>query len=215
MIPSESDDNEYKMYLDMVFHKAESKRIPPKKISDRSLMMHHPWHNVPIGQACPKVVTCVVETPAESRLKTTVDNPTGLLKVDRILFSSLVFPANYGLIPETLTDSNGPLGIFILCQLSIPPLCIMKARPIGLMPMLNNGKKDDIIIGVCVTDPEYNIYFDISELPPHKMLQINQFFEDSQTLEHGNAKAFEMEGSNRAKKEIQRCNTAYREFFHV
>ncbi|KAH0789022.1 soluble inorganic pyrophosphatase 1 [Histomonas meleagridis] len=199
----------------MVFHKPESKIVSPKKVSDRSMMMHHPWHNVPIGQASPKVVACVVETPAESRLKTSVDNPTGLLKVDRILFSSTVFPANYGLIPETLTDAGGPLGIFILCQLSVPPLCLMKARPIGVMPTINKGKSDDIIIGVCVTDPEYNIYFDISELPPHKMIQINQFFDDSQMLEHKDMKTFEMEGANKAKKVIQSCNAAYHEFFHV
>ncbi|OHT02383.1 Soluble inorganic pyrophosphatase 2 [Tritrichomonas foetus] len=178
-------------------------------------MIHHPWHNVEIGQSSPDVIQCVIEIPADSRVKTELDKPTGLLKVDRILHSSVIYPANYGFIPETLAEDGDPLDILVLCQLSVPPLCLMRARPIGVMPMVDGNDPDDKIIAVCVTDPEYNIYFDISELPPYKMMKINQFFNDYKTLERKTVKTFKTMGSGHAKRIIQRCHAAYHEHYQI
>jgi inorganic pyrophosphatase len=175
--------------------------------------MAHPWHGVDIGQGSPDVVNSVIEIPMDSRVKTELDCLTGLLKVDRILHSSIVYPANYGFIPETLAEDGAPLDILILCQLSAPPLSLMRARPIGLMPMIDNGAPDDKIIAVCVTDPEYNIYYDVNELPPYRLDLIKQFFNDYKTLERKTVKTFSFVGAGRAKRVIRGANAAYREHF--
>jgi inorganic pyrophosphatase len=137
------------------------------------------------------------------------------LKVNRILASSIVYPANYGFIPETLADDGDPLDILILCQLTAPPLCLMRARPIGLMPMIDNGAPDDKIIAVCVTDPEYNIYYDVTELPPYRLNLIKQFFNDYKTLERKTVKTFSFLGAGKAKRVIRAANAAYREQFQI
>ena len=209
------EDKEYRQYMDSLFRKVEVQKKKPKHIEERSMMIHHPWHNVEIGQASPDIVNCIIEIPAESRVKTELDKPTGLLKVDRILHSSVVYPANYGFIPETLAEDGDPLDILVLCQLSVPPLCLMKARPIGVMPMIDGGKPDDKIIAVCVNDPEFNIYFDISELPPYKMLKINQFFNDYKTLERKTVKTFQTMGSGHAKRIIQKSYAAYHDHYQI
>ncbi|OHS98457.1 soluble pyrophosphatase [Tritrichomonas foetus] len=186
-----------------------------KKLPKRTMMIHHPWHNVSIGPSSPDVINAVVEISMDSRVKTELDKPTGLLKVDRILHSSIIYPANYGFIPETLAEDGDPLDILVLCQLSVPPLCLMKARPIGVMPMIDGNDPDDKIIAVCVNDPEYNIYYDVSELPPHKMAKINQFFNDYKTLERKKVKTFKSMGSGHAKRIIQRSYSAYHEHYRL
>jgi inorganic pyrophosphatase len=216
-IVPESGDEEagYRKYMDSLFKKIDIKRITCGKLTERTLSIHHPWHNVEIGQAVPDVVNAVIEIPMDSRVKTELDKPTGLLKVDRILHSSIVYPANYGFIPETLAEDGDPLDILVLCQLSVPPLCLMRARPIGVMPMIDGGDPDDKIIAICVTDPEYNIYFDINELPPYKMSVINQFFNDYKTLERKTVKTFKPMGSGFAKRIIQRCRESYQDHYGV
>ncbi|KAK8881996.1 hypothetical protein M9Y10_044635 [Tritrichomonas musculus] len=183
------------------------------KLPKQSLIIHHPWHNVNLGPEYPDSIHVVIEIPALSRVKTELHKPTGLLKVDRILHSSVVYPANYGLIPKTLAEDGDPLDILVLCQLSIPPLTLIKARPIGVMPLLEQGQADDKIIAVAVNDPEYNIYHDISELPPFKMLIITQFFLDYKKLEGKEVKARRPQDCHAARRIIEEDVQRYKKIY--
>ncbi|KAH9672155.1 Soluble inorganic pyrophosphatase 4 [Citrus sinensis] len=100
------------------------------------------------------------------------------LQVDRVLYSSVVYPHNYGFIPRTLCEDNDPLDVLIIMQEPVLPGCFLRAKAIGLMPMIDQGEKDDKIIAVCADDPEYRHYNDIKELPPHRLAEIRRFFED-------------------------------------
>lgn len=143
----------------------------------------HPWHTVPIGEHSPEVVTAVIEVPKGSKVKYELDKQSGLIRVDRVLFSSVHYPANYGFIPQTYCEDHDPLDILVLGQEPVTPLSLMLAKPIGVMKMLDQGEADDKIIAVHYNDPEYAHYTSITELPPHRMMEVQRFFEDYKTLE--------------------------------
>lgn len=143
----------------------------------------NPWHDVAIGEKAPDIFPVVIEVPKGSKIKYELDKESGLIKVDRILFSSVHYPANYGFIPQTFCDDKDPLDVLVLGQETVVPLCIMKARPIGVMRMVDQGEGDDKIIAVHVDDPEYSHYKSIHELPPHRIKEIRRFFEDYKILE--------------------------------
>ncbi|KAL8138797.1 hypothetical protein V2J09_004798 [Rumex salicifolius] len=140
-------------------------------LSRRSVAAH-PWHDLEIGPKAPETFNCVVEITKGSKVKYELDKKTGLIKVDRILYSSVVYPHNYGFIPRTLCEDNDPMDEPVI------PGCFLRARAIGLMPMIDGGEKDDKIIAVCADDPEYRHYTDINQLPPHRLAEIRRFFED-------------------------------------
>lgn len=144
----------------------------------------HPWHTVDIGGEAPSLVTAVIEVPKGSKIKYELDKKSGLIKVDRVLFSSVHYPANYGFIPQTYCDDHDPLDILVLGQDPVVPLSIMIAKPIGVMKMVDQGEADDKIIAVHAHDPEYNHYNSINDLPPHRMTEVKRFFEDYKVLEH-------------------------------
>lgn len=187
------------------------KHYPSNK--DRNLMISHPWHGVSVGKNAPEIVNAIIEIPALARVKTELDKNTGLLRVDRVLHSSVIYPANYGFIPNTLAEDNDPLDILVLCQLSVPPLSLMKVRPIGYMPMTDGDESDDKIIAVAVTDPEYAIYYDINELPPFKLLMISQFFNDYKTLERKRVDLAKPKGAETARRVIQEAIDRYKAEF--
>lgn len=209
------EEKEYHEYMNSLYQKIGETKKQITVSTERSLSVAHPWHGVSIGPSYPDVVSVVIEIPALSRVKTELDKPSGLLKVDRILHSSVIYPANYGFIPETLAEDNDPLDILVLCQLSVPPLSLMKVRPIGIMPMVDGGDPDDKIIAVAINDPEYNIYYDVSELPPFKLLMINQFFNDYKTLERKEVRTFKPMGAGHAKRIIKQCYDLYHSHFKV
>ena len=151
----------------------------------------HPWHDVDIGTDTPEIVPVIIEVPRGSKLKYELDKPSGLLKVDRVLFSSVVYPANYGFIPQTYCEDHDPLDVLVLGQESVVPLAIMQARPIGVMKMLDQGEADDKIIAVHANDPEVSHYRSIKELPQHRLKEVQRFFEDYKVLEN---KAVKVEG---------------------
>jgi inorganic pyrophosphatase len=144
----------------------------------------HPWHDVEIGPEAPALVPAVIEVPKGSKTKYELDKSNGLIRVDRILFSSVQYPANYGFIPRTYCGDHDPLDILVLCQETIVPLAIMRARPIGVMKMLDQGEVDDKIIAVHADDPEYARCESIGDLWPHRMLEVQRFFEDYKKLEN-------------------------------
>ncbi|HEY8133185.1 MAG TPA: inorganic diphosphatase [Thermoanaerobaculia bacterium] len=143
----------------------------------------HPWHDVDIGERAPALVPVVVEVPKGSKTKYELDKKSGLIRVDRVLFSSVHYPANYGFIPQTYCDDRDPLDALVLGQETIVPLAIMMAKPIGVMKMVDQGEEDDKIIAVHADDPEYVHYESIRELPPHRMEEVRRFFLDYKTLE--------------------------------
>ncbi|KAL8152647.1 hypothetical protein V2J09_010407 [Rumex salicifolius] len=138
----------------------------------------HPWHDLEIGPGAPKIFNCVIEIAKGSKVKYELDKKTGLIKVDRILYSSVVYPHNYGFIPRTLCEDNDPLDVLVIMQEPVMPGCFLRAKAIGVMPMIDQGEKDDKIIAVCADDPEYRHYNDIKDLPPHRLAEIRRFFEE-------------------------------------
>lgn len=144
----------------------------------------HPWHQVEHYKDCPDTVPAIIEVPKGSQVKYELDKKSGLVYVDRILYSSVHYPANYGFIPQTYCEDNDPLDVLVLSQLPVTPLCIMRARPIGVMKMVDSGEADDKIIAVHEDDPEYNCYTHIDQLPPHTLKTLRRFFEDYKILEH-------------------------------
>ena len=143
----------------------------------------HPWHDVAVGERAPDIVPVIVEVPKGSKTKYELDKKSGLIRVDRILFSSVHYPANYGFIPQTYCGDRDPLDALVLGQEAIVPLAIMMARPIGVMKMRDQGEEDDKIIAVHADDPEYMHYESIRDLPPHRMEEVRRFFLDYKTLE--------------------------------
>ncbi|KAJ7529166.1 hypothetical protein O6H91_15G036000 [Diphasiastrum complanatum] len=138
----------------------------------------HPWHDLEIGPGAPGVFNCVIEIPKGSKVKYELDKKSGLIKVDRVLYSSVVYPHNYGFIPRTLCEDNDPMDVLVLMQEPVIPGCFLRAKAVGLMPMIDQGQKDDKIIAVAADDPEYRHYSDIKDLPPHRLAEIRRFFED-------------------------------------
>ncbi len=144
----------------------------------------HPWHDVELGDQAPQIVSAVIEIPKGSKLKYELEKKSGLLKVDRVLFSSVHYPANYGFIPQTYCEDRDPLDVLVLGQEPVAPLCIMRAKIIGVMRMHDQGEADDKLIAVHADDPEYAQYQSITELPSHRMVEVRRFFEDYKVLEN-------------------------------
>jgi inorganic pyrophosphatase len=148
--------------------------------------MAHPWHDVTPGQKLPAQFVAVVEIPTGSNVKYELDKKTGLLKLDRILYSAVHYPANYGFIPQTYAEDDDPLDVLVLCQEPLAPLTLVQARAIGLMTMLDSGKKDHKILAIAINDPEYSDFREADELPPHRLATLVRFFQDYKTLEGKN-----------------------------
>jgi inorganic pyrophosphatase len=145
--------------------------------------MTHPWHDVTPGLNLPHEFMVLVEIPRGSSVKYELDKTTGLLRLDRILYSAVHYPANYGFIPQTLAEDDDPLDVLVLCQEAVDPLTLVRARAIGLMTMIDSGKKDHKILAVAMDDPEFNSFREASELPEHRLTMLRRFFLDYKTLE--------------------------------
>lgn len=145
--------------------------------------MAHPWHDVTPGEGIPVEFQAVVEIPAGSNVKYELDKETGLLRLDRVLYSAVHYPANYGFIPQTYAEDDDPLDVLVLCQEPVAPLTLVKSRAIGLMTMLDSGKRDHKILAVAVNDPEYSSFMEASQLPPHRLAILRRFFQDYKLLE--------------------------------
>jgi inorganic pyrophosphatase len=145
--------------------------------------MLHAWHDVTPGDGLPARFTAVIEIPMGSSVKYELDKETGLLRLDRILYSAVYYPANYGFVPQTLAEDDDPLDVLVLCQEAVAPLTLVKARAIGLMTMMDSGKKDHKVLAVAVDDPEYDAFTEAAELPSHRLSMLRRFFQDYKTLE--------------------------------
>ena len=148
------------------------------------LTVYHPWHGAHYGDNAPLAVNAVIEISQGSRAKYEVDKPTGLLKLDRVIYSSFHYPINYGFIPQTLGQDGDPLDILVFCSQSIQPLCLVEANVIGNMQMIDQGQQDDKIIAVAAKDPSVNHITKMEELPNHFLLELKNFFEQYKVLEN-------------------------------
>jgi inorganic pyrophosphatase len=169
----------------------------------------NPWHDLDLefnGES----LTCLIEIPAGSKIKYEIDKKSGLLKVDRILYSSVHYPCNYGLFPQTFCDDGDPLDVLVIGQLPVVPLSIMKVRPIGVIRMIDQGKGDDKVISVHVDDPEYNHIQSINELAPHKINEIRRFFESYKELEKKSVEIKALDDEKVARLVIREAMELYR-----
>ena len=146
----------------------------------------HPWHCIETGKEAPVYIRSVIEIPKWSKGKYEMDKESGLLRLDRVLFSSVHYPANYGFIPQTYCDDHDPLDILVICSIDVFPMCIVEAKVIGAMEMIDEEEKDDKIIAVAKNDMSVNYINELSELPPHTLVELKRFFEDYKQLEHKN-----------------------------
>ncbi|HEY9792343.1 MAG TPA: inorganic diphosphatase [Candidatus Obscuribacterales bacterium] len=169
----------------------------------------HPWHDVDIGDQAPNVVTAVIEVPMGSNVKYELDKKSGLIKVDRTLFSAVHYPANYGFIPQTYCEDNDPLDILVLGQEPLVPLCLVRTKPIGLMKMVDQGELDDKVIAVHLDDQEYIDYNSIDDLPQHRLNQVKRFFQDYKLLEHKTVTVEQFFGPKEAHEAIQHAIAMY------
>jgi inorganic pyrophosphatase len=145
--------------------------------------MIHPWHDVTPGEDVPQEYNAIIEIPFGSSVKYELDKVSGMIKLDRVLYSAVYYPANYGFIPQTLAEDNDPLDVLVLCQETVVPLTLIQARTIGLMTMIDAGEKDHKIIAVAVDDPEFNSYREAAEMPSHRLTMLRRFFQDYTQLE--------------------------------
>lgn len=173
-------------------------------------MIKHPWHEAPIGSNPPEFVNGIIEISTGMRTKYEVDKETGLLKLDRILYSAVYYPANYGFIPQTLGDDMDPLDIMILCREPIQPLCLVPARVVGVMRMIDQGLADDKILAVAENDANTKHLRDISELAAHFKLELKEFFESYKKLENKVVTVPEFQGKDIALEIISKAVAYYK-----
>jgi len=175
--------------------------------------MAHPWHDIPLGDEIPAWFQAVIEIPKGSKVKYELDKATGLLRVDRILYSSVVYPANYGFLPRTLGEDDDPLDVLVLMQEPVQPLSILRAKPIGMMTMTDVGRRDEKIICVHLDDPEFRAYQHIDEFQPHRLAELRRFFEDYKKLEGKEVLAQDFLGPSQAVEVVEEAATRYRGSF--
>jgi inorganic pyrophosphatase len=177
------------------------------------LTVNHPWHGVNYGNAAPEKVNALIEIPQGSRCKYEVDKDSGLLKLDRVIYSSFHYPVNYGFIPRTLGQDNDPLDILVLCSQPIQPLCLVEAHVIGNMQMIDNGSVDDKIIAVATHDPSVNHITRLEELPRHFFLELKNFFEQYKVLENKKVEIDNFQDQLIAYRVIRESIDFYKETF--
>ncbi len=173
----------------------------------------HPWHELSLGDDVPESFRVVIEIPRGSRVKYELDKESGLLKVDRILYSSVIYPANYGFLPQTYGDDKDPLDALVLMQEPVVPMALVNAIPIGMIKMIDHGEADEKIICVHKDDPEYRNYQHFNDLPDHRMQSIQTFFEDYKRLEHKHVEVTEFLGPDEAKETILASMETYKQMF--
>ena len=173
----------------------------------------HPWHGAHFGSEAPHLVNALIEIPQGSKTKYEIDKKTGLLKLDRVIYSSFHYPINYGFIPQTLGQDGDPLDILVFCSQSIQPLCLVEANVIGNMQMIDQGQTDYKIIAVAAKDPSVNHITTVKELPPHVIAELRNFFEQYKVLENKKVEIDNFQSKDEACKIIENAIAFYKENF--
>jgi inorganic pyrophosphatase len=170
----------------------------------------HPLHDIPLPDRIDISFPVVIEIPAGSKLKYEIDKRTGLLMLDRVLYSSVHYPANYGFVPQTHAGDGDPLDVLVLMQEPVHPLTIVRARAIGGFQMTDDKGVDDKIVAVAVDDPAVSHYMRASELPPHLLRELQRFFQDYKILEGKISEVEELYDRERALQVIAEAQAGYR-----
>lgn len=175
--------------------------------------MSNIWHDISPKRIAPEDFVAVIEIPKGSKKKYELDKETGLIILDRVLHTSTHYPANYGFIPRTYGDDGDPLDVLVLCSEEMDPLTLVRCYPIGYISMLDDGHNDEKIIAIPFSDPAYNQYRDMEELPPHIFDEMAHFFSVYKALEGKEAVAGDVNGREAAVQVIQRAMAHYVETF--
>ncbi len=171
------------------------------------------WHNISAGRITSKKFEAYIEIPKGCKAKYELDKETGLLRLDRVLYTSTVYPANYGFIPRTLADDGDPLDVLVLCGETMYPTTLVECYPIGVITMVDGGDLDEKIIAIPFQDPTYNNYYDIHELPQHIFQEMMHFFEVYKSLEHKQTTVKEICHRDEAMEIIAKCIENYNKEF--
>lgn len=177
--------------------------------------LNNPWHKVAIGDRSPEFVNGIVEIPKNTRAKYELDKESGMLMMDRVLYSSMNYPANYGFIPQTYCDDKDPLDILILSQIAVVPMCIISAKVIGAMRMMDENEHDDKIIAVAEHDMSVNHINDISELPKHFFAELQNFFEDYKKLENKTVVVDDFQNAKIAREIVLQSISDYKQYMKI
>lgn len=176
-------------------------------------MVKHPWHEVNIGDNPPELVNAIIEIPKGSRAKYEIDKDSGLIKLDRVIYASMYFPLNYGFIPQTLGEDLDPLDIVVLTQVTVVPLCLIPAKVIGVMRMIDRGHADDKIIAVATQDASVSHINRVDELPEYFRIELKHFFENYKVLENKKVVVDEFQSKEKATQVIEESITFYKKEF--
>jgi inorganic pyrophosphatase len=167
------------------------------------------WHDIRKERINTEDFEALIEIPKGCKEKYELDKETGMLRLDRVLYTSTVYPANYGFIPRTLADDGDPLDVLVLGNAAIYPMTLVRCYPIGVIKMIDSGSLDEKIIAIPFQDPNYNVYHDISELPSHIFEEMMHFFEVYKTLEHKSTTVKEICSREEAIEIIRKCIEIY------
>lgn len=171
------------------------------------------WHDIDPKRITPEDFVAVIEIPKGSKKKYELDKETGLIMLDRILYTSTHYPANYGFIPRSYGDDEDPLDVLVLCSAALEPMSLVRCYPIGCISMTDGGRNDEKIIAIPFGDPTYHGYKDISDLPPHIFNEMKHFFSVYKALEGKETDSGEVNGRDVAVDVIQHCLDNYIETF--
>ncbi len=171
--------------------------------------MSNLWHDIPPGPQPPEQVTAVIEIPSGSRNKYELDKVSGLLKLDRVLYSAVQYPGDYGFIPGTLAEDGDPLDVLVLINEPTFPGCLITVRPVGVLFMSDRGEPDEKILAVPSEDPYHQEYFDIADLPQHYLKEVQHFFGVYKDLEGKRVEVTGWGQSMAAMQTIQECIQRY------
>ena len=171
--------------------------------------MQHPWHQLPSGRHPPEEVTALVEIPSGSRNKYELDKESGLFRLDRVLFSAVHYPGEYGFIPRTLSEDQDPCDILVLVNEPTFPGCQIDARPIGVLRITDLGAPDEKVLAVPINDPFFGEYFDIADIPQHYLKEVEHFFGIYKDLEGKRVQVVGWEKSDAAMQVIREAMERY------
>ena len=175
--------------------------------------MAHPCHDITYGKKAPWEVQAIIEVPKDCSLKYELDKESGLMRLDRALYSAVYYPGDYGFIPRTYWEDSDPLDILIISNFSTYPGTIVNARPIGIIDMYDGSERDDKIIAVHASDPRFKDFRTLKDVPEHMLLEIKHFFETYKQLQKKKVKVLNFKGVEAAHKCIRRGIKLYEKEF--
>jgi len=169
----------------------------------------HPWHDIPVGSDPPQRVSAVIEIPANERNKYELDKGLGIFRLDRVLFSAVQYPGDYGFLPRTLADDGDPLDVLVLLTIPVFTGCLVEVRPVGLFQLIDRGVPDEKVLAAAVGDPYSEGINDLGDVPPHYLREVEHFFRVYKDLEGTRTESRGFENAAAARAAIVRSMAAY------